>query len=93
MFLRLHALFLGVVWFFERVSPDAFSQDSLSKVQCRNESIGRHPVPRVVQRTLGKSSFLSVGVDSLFRVLPARLEFWHSRGMYLGLSRGMNVNE
>ena len=45
-----------------RVSPDAFSQDLLSKVfNEENESIGRHPVSRVVQRTLGKYAALSVG--------------------------------
>ena len=49
-----------------RVSPDVLSQDSLSKsVQCRNESIGRHPLSRVVQRTLGKYAALSVGVDQV----------------------------
>ena len=32
MFLRLHARFLGVGLSNTRVSPDAFSQDSLSKV-------------------------------------------------------------
>ena len=85
-----------------RVSPDVFSQDSLSKsVQCRNESIGRHPLSRVVQRTLGKYAEVRSslcwcrpgGNLALFPVLRTRLEIWYSRGMYLDLSRGMKVNE
>ena len=75
-----------------RVSPDAFSQDLLSKVfNEENESIGRHPVSRVVQRTLGTYAALSVGVDSTSRVIDQVV--WNSRGMYMDLSRGMKVNE
>ena len=55
LFLRLHARFLGVVWSFEHTClSDVFiSRFTVESVQCRNESIGRHPVSRVVQRTLG----------------------------------------
>ena len=79
------------------VSPDVLPQDSQSKVfNCRNESIGRHPVSRVEQRTLGKYAALS-GVDQvgtwLFSLLSTKLETWNSRGMYMDLSRGMKVNE
>ena len=81
-----------------RVSPDVFiSRFTVESVQCRNESIGRHPVSRVVQRTLGKYAALSVGVDQvgtwLFSLLSTRLETWNSRGMYMELSRGMKVKE
>ena len=46
-----------------RVSPDVSSQGSLSKVYNVETTIGRHPVSRVVQRTLGKYAALSVGVE------------------------------
>ena len=48
-----------------RVSPDVSSQGSLSKVYNVETTIGRHPVSRVVQRTLGKYAALSVGVDQV----------------------------
>ena len=48
-----------------RLSPDAFSKLSVESVQCGNESIGRQPVSRVVQRTLGKYAALFVGVDQV----------------------------
>ena len=67
VFLRLHARFLGVVWSFEHTSLSRcfLSRLSVESVQCRNESIGRQPVSRVVQRTLGKYAALSVGVDQV----------------------------
>ena len=47
------------------VFHEVLSQDSQSKVfQCRNESIGRHPVSRVVQRTL-ESTKLSCVIDQV----------------------------
>ena len=68
-------------------SPDAFSQDLLSKVfNEENESIGRHPVSRVVQRTLGKYAALSVGVEQIENLVL-------SRYVYMDLSCGMKVNE
>ena len=99
MFLLLHARFLGVVWSFEHTcfSHCFISRFTVESVQCRNESNGRHPVSRVVQRILGKYAALSVCVDQvgtwLFTLLSTRLETWNSRGMYMDLSRGMNVNE
>ena len=99
VFLLLHARFLGVVWSFEHtcLSHCFISRFTVESVQCRNESNGRHPVSRVVQRILGKYAALSVGVDQvgtwLFSLLSTRLETWNSRGMYMDLSRGMKVNE
>ena len=76
-----------------RVSLDAFSQDSLSKVfnvdTCQLEGIPCHEWYRVL---LG-STQLSLLVSTLLPVLSTRLEIWYSRGMYLDLSRGMKVNE
>ena len=67
VFLRLHARFLGVIRSFEHtcLSRCFFSRFTVESVQCRNESIGRHPVSRVVQRTLGKFAALSVVVDQV----------------------------
>ena len=49
-----------------RVSPDVFiSRFTIECVQSRSESLGRHPVSRVVQSTLGKYAALSVGVDQV----------------------------
>ena len=80
--------FLGVVWYFENtcLSRCFVSRFNVESVQCRNESIGRHPVSRLVQRTLGEYAALSLLVST-------RLETWNSRGMYMDLSRGMKVNE
>ena len=62
-----------------RVSPDAFiSRFTVESVQCGNESIGRHPVSRVVQRTL-ESTQLSLLVSTPLSVLSTRLESWNSR--------------
>ena len=60
-----------------RLSRCFLSRLTVESVHCRNESIGRHPVSRVVQRTLGNYAALSVGVDSLFRVIDqvGNLEF------------------
>ena len=73
------------------------SRFTVESVQCRNESIRKNPVSRVVQRTLGKYAALSGVVDQvgtwLFSLLTTRLETWNSRGMYMDLSRGMKVNE
>ena len=52
-----------------RVSQCFLSRFTVASVHCRNESIGRRPVSRVVQRTLEKYVALSVGVDSLSRVI------------------------
>ena len=95
-FLRLHARFsVSLVCVgdphtsvFHEVSP----QDSVKSVQCRNESIGRHPVSRVVQRTL-ESTQLSLLVPTLLPVLLTKLEIWNSRGMCKAVFRGMKVNE
>ena len=59
------------------VSRCFLSRVTVESVHCRNESIGRHAVSRVVQRTLGKFAALSVGVDSLSRVIDQvrNLEF------------------
>ena len=67
VFLRLHARFLGVVWSFEHtcLSRCFLPRFTVESVQCRNESIRRHPVSRVVQRTLGKYAALAVGVDQV----------------------------
>ena len=70
-FCGCHARFLGVVWSFEHtcLSRCFLSRFTVETVQCRKESIGKHPVSRVVQRTLGKYAALSVGVDSPSRVI------------------------
>ena len=99
VFLLLHARFLGLVWSFEHtcLSRCCTSRFTVESFQSRSESIGRHTVSRVVQRTLGKYAALSVGVDQvgnwLFSLLSTRLETWNSRGMYMDLSRGIKVNE
>ena len=99
VFLLLHARFLGFVWSFQHtcLSRCFIVRFTVESVQCRNESIGRHPMSRVVQRTLGKYGALSVGVEQvgtwLFSLLSTRLETWNSRGMHMDLSRGMKVNE
>ena len=75
-----------------RVSPDGSYQDSLSKVlSCRNESIGRHLVSRVVQRTLGKYAAVPDGVDQVGNLTLSLVA--DSRGVYLELSRGVKLNE
>ena len=78
--------------------PMFISRFTVESVQCRNESIERHPVSRVVQRTLAKYAALFVGVDrggnlALFLVVDqvGNLEF--SRSENGPLSRGMKVNE
>ena len=81
-----------------RVSPDVFiSRFTVESVQSRNESIGRHLVSRVVQRTLGKYTSLSCwcrpGWEPGSFPLLTRLETWSSRVVYLDPSRGMKVNE
>ena len=76
-----------------RVSPDAFSQDSLSKVfiveTSQLEGIPCHEWYSVL---LG-STQPSLLVSTLVPVLSTRLEIWSSRGMCKDLSRGMKVNE
>ena len=59
------------------VSGCFLSRFTVESVHCRNESIGNHPVSRVVPRTLGKYAALSVGVDTLSRVIDqvGNLEF------------------
>ena len=70
---------LVLFWFLEHtcLSRCFLSRFTVESVRCRNESIGRHPVSRVVQLTLGKYAALSVGVDSLSRVIDqvGNLEF------------------
>ena len=75
VFLRLHARFLCVVWSLEHtcLSRCFLSRFTVESVQCRNESIGRHPVSRVVQRTLGKYAAFSVGVDQVGNLVLSRV--------------------
>ena len=74
VFLRLHARFLGVVWSVEHtcLSRCFLSRFTVESVQCGNESIGRHPVSRVIQRTLGKYAALSVAVDQVGHLVFSR---------------------
>ena len=69
-----------------RVSPDAFSQDSLSKVfnaeTSQLEGIPCHE---------WYSVFL--GSTQLSQLVLTRLETWNSHGMYMDLSRGTKENE
>ena len=63
------------VWSFEHtcLSRWFISRFIDESVQCRNESIGRHLVSRVVQRTLGKYAALSVGVDQVGNLVLSRV--------------------
>ena len=88
VFLRLHAHFSVSLVCVGDPDTSVF----VESVQCRNESIGRHPVSRVVQRTL-ESTQLSLLVSTLLPVLSTRLEIWNSRGMCKDLFRGTKVNE
>ena len=58
---------LVLFWSFEHtcLSRCFIPRFTVESVHCRSESIGRHPVSRVVQRTLGKYAALSVGVDQV----------------------------
>ena len=76
-----------------RVSPDAFSQDSLSKVfNVETSQLEGIPCHEWYSVLLG-STQLSLLVSTRLPVLSTRLEMWYSRGLYLDLSRGMKVNE
>ena len=70
---------LVLFWSFEHtcLSRCSLSRFNVHSVQGRNESIGRHPVSRVVQRTLGKYAAICVCVDTLSRVIDqvGNLEF------------------
>ena len=75
-----------------RVSPDAFSQDSLSKVfNVETSQLEGNPCHEWYSVLLG-STQLSLcwcrpgGDLALFPVLSTRLEIWNSRGMYMDLS-------
>ena len=96
VFLRLHARFsvsLVCVGDPDTCVLTKFHLKIQSKVFfVENESIGRHPVPRVVQRTLDCTQ-LSLLVPTLLPVLSTRLEIWNSRGMCKAVFRGMKVNE
>ena len=97
VFLRLHARFsVSLVCVGDPdtsvFSPSFISRFTVDSAQCRNESIGRHPVSRVVQRTL-ESTQLSLLVSTLLPVLSTRLKIWNSRGMCKDFFRGMKVNE
>ena len=66
-----------------RVSPDAFSQDSLSNVfNVETSQLEGIPCHERYSVLLG-STQLSVGVDTL-SVLSTRLEIWSSRGNVQG---------
>ena len=76
-----------------RVSPDAFSRDSMSKVfKVETSQLEGIPCHEWYSVLLG-STQLSLFVSTLFPVLSTRLEIWNSRGMCKDLSRGMKVNE
>ena len=83
--------------FRTHVSPDAISQDSLSKVfNVETSQLEGIPCHEWYSVLLG-SMHLSAGVDqvgtSLFPVLSTRLTIWNSRGVSVDLFRGMKVNE
>ena len=76
-----------------RVSPDALSQDSLSKAfNVETSQLEGIPCHEWYSVLLG-STQLSLLVSTLFPVLSTRLEVWNSRGMCKDLSRGMKVDE